>query len=161
MDYVNNILELSRLESGKIKYVEGSCDFIGLFRAVIEEADKNGQNCVHAELHTDLEKQMVRTDQARLLSLFESLAVSTVDTEFYHSDITVKRVEEKSLLLVTVVNTPLAKERFENKTAMIRNEINAHFIHYFGGYYKVDEQAKQGPSVTFTYPYEVAGLHIH
>lgn len=30
-----------------------------------------------------------------------------------------------------------------------------------GGYYKVDEQAKQGPSVTFTYPYEVAGLHIH
>ena len=161
LDYVNNILELSRLESGKIKYVEGSCDFIGLFRAVIEEADKNGQNCVHAELHTDLEKQMVRTDQARLLSLFESLAVSTVDTEFYHSDITVKRVEEKSLLLVTVVNTPLAKERFENKTAMIRNEINAHFIHYFGGYYKVDEQAKQGPSVTFTYPYEVAGLHIH
>ena len=161
LDYVNNILELSRLESGKIKYVEGSCDFIGLFRAVIEEADKNGQNCVHAELHTDLEKQMVRTDQARLLSLFESLAVSTVDTEFYHSDITVKRVEEKSLLLVTVVNTPLAKERFENKTAMIRNEINAHFIHYFGGYYKVDEQAKQGPSVTFTYPYDVAGLHIH
>ena len=61
--------------------MEGSCDFIGLFRAVIEEADKNGQNCVHAELHTDLEKQMVRTDQARLLSLFESLAVSTVDTE--------------------------------------------------------------------------------
>ena len=28
LDYVNNILELSRLESGKIKYVEGSCDFI-------------------------------------------------------------------------------------------------------------------------------------
>ena len=51
LDYVNNILELSRLESGKIKYVEGSCDFIGLFRAVIEEADKNGrtvcmQSCI-------------------------------------------------------------------------------------------------------------------
>ena len=44
---------------------------------------------------------------------------------------------------MTVVNTPLAKERFENKTAMIRNEINAHFIHYFGGYYKVDEQANK------------------
>ena len=101
-----------------------------------------------------METQTVRTDRARLLSLLESLTVSTVDTEFYHSDITVKRIDEKSLLLVTVVNTPLAKERFENKTAMIRNEINAHFIHYFGGYYKVDEQAKQGPSVTFTYPYD-------
>ena len=154
LDYVNNILELSRLESGKIKYVEERCDFVSLFRAVIEEANKNAQNCVHAELRTDLETQTVRTDRARLLSLLESLTVSTVDTEFYHSDITVKRIDEKSLLLVTVVNTPLAKERFENKTAMIRNEINAHFIHYFGGYYKVDEQAKQGPSVTFTYPYD-------
>lgn len=51
LDYVNNILELSRFESGKIKYVEGSCDFIGLFRAVIEEADKTGrtvcmQSCI-------------------------------------------------------------------------------------------------------------------
>ena len=85
---------------------------------MIEEADKNGQNCVHAELHTDLEKQMVRTDQARLLSLFESLAVSTVDTEFYHSDITVKRVEEKSLLLVTVVNTPYLSKTASLSTAL-------------------------------------------
>lgn len=154
LDYVNNILELSRLESGKIKYVEQKYDFISLLREVVEQANKNKDNCVHVELHVETEKQIVNTDISRLRLLFDSLTTSTVDTEFYHSNIIVKRVGEKSFLMVTVINTPLAKERFENKTAMIRNEINTHFIHYFGGYYKVDEQAKQGPTVTFTYPYD-------
>lgn len=153
LDYVNNILELSRLESGKTKYTCEKCEFVSLFRQVIEQANKNTENCVRAELHTEVEEQIIDTDVSRLLLLLNSLVVSVVDTEFYHTDITIKRIKEKSLLLVQVANTPLGKERFENKTAMIRNEINAHFIHYFGGYYKVESQEKKGPVVIFAYPY--------
>lgn len=153
LDYVNNILELSRLESGKIKYTRDNCEFIGLCREAVQMANATEKNCVRAELHTDLDKQMINTDKTRLLLLLNSLMVTTVDEEFYHVTITVQRKEEKSLLLVKVVNTPLAKERFENKTAMIRNEINTHFIHSFGGYYKVDALAKEGPTVVFAYPY--------
>lgn len=152
LDYVNNILELSRLESGKIKYTREGCEFIGLFREYIAVANKTERNCIQSELRTDLKEQMIVTDKSRLLLLLESLTTSTIDTEFFHSVITIKLLEGKSLLLVQVVNTPLAKERFENKTAMIRNEINAHFIHHFGGYYKVDAQAKHGPTITFAYP---------
>lgn len=153
LDYVNNILELSRLESGKIKYTRENCEFIGLCREAVQMANATEKNCVRAELHTDLDKQMINTDKTRLLLLLNSLMVTTVEEEFYHVTITVQRKEEKSLLLVKVVNTPLAKERFENKTAMIRNEINTHFIHSFGGYYKVDALAKEGPTVVFAYPY--------
>lgn len=153
LDYVNNILELSRLESGKIKYTRENCEFIGLCREAVQMANATEKNCVRAELHTDIDKQMIDTDKTRLLLLLNSLMVTTVDEEFYHVTITVQRKEEKSLLLVKVVNTPLAKERFENKTAMIRNEINTHFIHSFGGYYKVDALAKEGPTVVFAYPY--------
>lgn len=153
LDYVNNILELSRLESGKIKYTREKCEFIGLCREAVQMANATEKNCVRAELHTDIDKQMIDTDKTRLLLLLNSLMVTTVDEEFYHVTITVQRKEEKSLLLVKVVNTPLAKERFENKTAMIRNEINTHFIHSFGGYYKVDALAKEGPAVVFAYPY--------
>lgn len=153
LDYVNNILELSRLESGKIKYTRENCEFIGLCREAVQMANATEKNCVRAELHTDIDKQMIDTDKTRLLLLLNSLMVTTVDEGFYHVTITVQRKEEKSLLLVKVVNTPLAKERFENKTAMIRNEINTHFIHSFGGYYKVDALAKEGPTVVFAYPY--------
>lgn len=154
LDYVNNILELSRLESGKIKYIKEKCEFIGICREAVEVANATEQNCAMVELHTDIDKQMIDVDKSRLLLLLNSLMVSTVDEEFHHVIITVNRKEEKSLLLVKVVNTPLAKERFENKTAMIRNEINAHFIHYFGGYYKVNALAKEGPTVTFTFTYK-------
>lgn len=152
LEYVNNILELSRLESGKIEYTREKCEFIGLCREAAALAKTTERNCTQVELHTELERVMIETDKNRLLLLLNSLIVSVVDTEFYHVTITVRRSEEKALLLVTVINTPLAKERFENKTAMIRNEINAHFIHYFGGYYKVDAMAKSGPTVTFAYP---------
>lgn len=154
LEYVNNILELSRLESGKIQYVMEKCGFISLCREAIAMSKMTEQNCTQIELRTELEEQMIETDRERFLLLLKSLMVSTVETEFYHVTMTVKRLEAKSLLLVSVVNTPLARERFENKTAMIRNEINTHFIHYFGGYYKVDAMAKEGPTVTFAYPYK-------
>lgn len=154
LDYVNNILELSRLESGKIQYIREKCEFIGLCHEAIARAKVTELNRTQVEMHTDIDRQLIETDKTRLLLLLNSLMVSTVDTEFYHVTITVRQWKEKSLLVVSVVNTPLAKERFENKTAMIRNEINAHFIHYFGGYYKVDAAAKGGPTVTFAYPYE-------
>lgn len=157
LEYVNNILELSRLESGKIKYTREKCDFVGLCREAVMWAKATEQNHTHVELHTDIDRQVVETDKARLLLLLNSLMVSAVDTEFYHIVLTIRQWTEKSLLVVSVVNTPLAKERFENKTAMIRNEINAHFIHYFGGYYKVDATAKGGPTVTFAYPYRPSG----
>jgi len=153
LEYVNNILELSRLESGKIKYTTEKCEFISLCHEAIAMGKVTEQNCTQVELRTEIDEQEIHTDRARFLLLLNSLVVSTMDTEFYHVTMTVKRLKEKSQLQVSVVNTPLARERFENKTAMIRNEINAHFIHYFGGYYKVDALAKGGPTVTFTYPY--------
>lgn len=152
LEYVNNILELSRLESGKIKYTREKCEFVSLCREAAALAKTTEQNCTQVELRTETERVVIEADKNRLRLLLNSLLISTADTEFYHVTVTVKLLQEKGLLLVTVVNTPLAKERFENKTDTIRNEINAHFIHYFGGYYKVDGTAKEGPTVTFALP---------
>lgn len=38
LDYVNNILELSRLESGKIKYQQENCDLMEMCREAIDRA---------------------------------------------------------------------------------------------------------------------------
>lgn len=54
------------------------------------------------------------------------------------------------MLFFRVTGTPLAKARFENKTALIRHEINAHFVHAFNGTYKVQEGAAEGPLVLFS-----------
>ena len=153
LDYVNNILELSRLESGKMKYAREECGLIDLFRGLIDLAKKDKENHNEISFQTEVKEQIVEADRSRLLMLLGSLIAPATDSEACHINIKVERMEEKRQLLVTVRNTPLAKERFENKTAMIRNEINTHYIHYFGGYYKVDAGADGGPTILFAYPY--------
>ncbi|MFR1328801.1 MAG: hypothetical protein ACLSCE_22290 [Bacteroides cellulosilyticus] len=87
---------------------------------------------------------------------FSSLLVQSADTmrrmmrTTYNITIRIRHDKEKNMLFFKVTGTPLAKARFENKTALIRHEINAHFIHAFNGTYKVQEGASEGPLVLFS-----------
>ena len=74
------------------------------------------------------------------------------DTARYEAIIRIRRDRTRSALYFDVVNAPFAKVHFENKTSLIRHEINAHFIHYFGGIYKVQTEAEEGPTISFTIP---------
>ena len=40
----------------------------------------------------------------------------------------------------------------KDKKILIRNEINIHFIRYFGGTYTVNVETDDGPTVVFTCP---------
>ena len=75
--------------------------------------------------------------------LVSLLTPSENDTSRYEAIIRIRRDRSKPLLYFDVVNTPFAKVHFENKTSLIRHEINAHFIHYFGGIYKVQTEAEE------------------
>lgn len=154
LEYVNNILELSRLESGKIQYEQEEVDVIGACREIINFA--NSQECGRPEitLQTILECQVARTDRKWFTSLMRGLLASWDDTE--HSiRVFIDRDEASSLLIFRVVGTLLAQENAQDKKILIRNEINAHFIRYFGGTYKVNVAAEGGPTVVFTCPLPV------
>lgn len=154
LEYVNNILELSRLESGKIQYEQEEVDVIGVCREIINFA--NSQECGRPEitLHTILECQVARTDRKWFTSLMRGLLASWDNTE--HSiRVFIDRDEASSLLIFRVVGTLLAQENAQDKKILIRNEINAHFIRYFGGTYKVNVAAEGGPTVVFTCPLPV------
>ena len=104
-------------------------------------------------LQTDLKEQFARTDRRWFDTLLVSLLTpSENDTARYEAIIRIRRDRSKPLLYFDVVNAPFAKVHFENKTSLIRHEINAHFIHYFGGIYKVQTEAEEGPTISFTIP---------
>lgn len=151
LKYVNSILELSRLESGKTQYMQEECEVIALCRKEIATAIESGNGHVAVRLKTDIESLMISTDKNWFSSLLTSLLVPVEsDEDSYNIVIRIKHDREKNLLLFKVVGTPLAKVRFENKTALIRHEINAHFIHAFGGIYKVQADTAEGPWVSFS-----------
>lgn len=151
LKYVNSILELSRLESGKTQYVQEACEVIALCRKEMSIAEQAGNGHINIRLKTDIENLMISTDKNWFSSLLSSLLVpSENDGDTYNIVIRIRHDEEKNMLFFRVIGTPLAKVRFENKTALIRHEINAHFIHAFGGIYKVQADTSEGPLVSFS-----------
>ena len=153
LNYVNSILELSRLESGKIQYEDEECDIIQLCSEVLDKVNGRGESTVSVSLQTDLKEQLARTDRRWFDTLLVSLLTpSENDTSRYEAIIRIRRDRTRSALYFDVVNAPFAKVHFENKTSLIRHEINAHFIHYFGGIYKVQTEAEEGSTISFTIP---------
>lgn len=153
LNYVNSILELSRLESGKIQYEDEECDIIQLCSEVLDKVNGREESTVSVSLQTDLKEQFARTDRRWFDTLLVSmLTPSENDTARYEAIIRIRRDRTRSALYFDVVNAPFAKVHFENKTSLIRHEINAHFIHYFGGIYKVQTEAEEGPTISFTIP---------
>lgn len=151
LKYVNSILELSRLESGKTQYVQEECEVIALCRNEIATAIQAAEGHVNIRLKTDIRSLTVNTDEKGFSSLLSSLLVpSENDEDTYNIVIRIRHDKEKNMLSFRVTGTPLAKARFENKIALIRHEINAHFIHAFGGIYKVQTDTAEGPLVAFS-----------
>ena len=72
LNYVNSILELSRLESGKIQYEDEECDIIQLCSEVLDKVNGRGESTVSVSLQTDLKEQLARTDRR----WFDTLLVS-------------------------------------------------------------------------------------
>lgn len=153
LNYVNSILELSRLESGKIQYENEECDIIQLCSKVLDKVNGREEGTVSVSLQTDIKGQLARTDRKWFKTLLVSmLTPSENDTARYEAVIRIRRERSRPVLYFDVVNAPFAKVHFENKTSLIRHEINAHFIHYFGGIYKVQAEAEEGPTISFTIP---------
>lgn len=153
LEYINSILELSRLESGKIQYERTECDIMQLCRQVITAINGKEDSKVSVILQTEIENLQIQTDKRWFESLLTSLLTPVEnDREHYQSVVCVNYDHVKSVLCFDVLNAPLAKARFENKTSLIRHEINAHFVHCSGGIYKVQAEAEEGPTISFTIP---------
>lgn len=153
LKYVNSILELSRLESGKTQYAQEECEVISMCRKEIDIAEQAAEGRVKIRLITDIEQQMICTDRHWLSTFLSSmLNPAESDDSSYTIVVRIKYDKEKPMLNFKVTGTPLAKVRFEDKTAVIRHEINTHFIHAFGGTYKAQSDTVEGPLISFTYP---------
>ncbi len=154
LKYVNNILELSRLEAGKLKYKEEECDLIELCREAVLIANHVENNVVRPRLDVAPEKIVVNTDRAAFLNLMKSFFILGKDQsqKTYEAVLRIRKKKGQDVLTFEVLNTPLAEEIFENKEALIRNEINHYFIKYFGGTYEKYTQGDKGPRIVFTYP---------
>lgn len=133
---VNNILDLSRLEAGMMKFVVENQNVVQACRDAVQQSGYVENNHSVVSFRTDAEEVMFSIDYARfrktLVDCFVSLksGVEAVQCDFH---------AEAGVFVVTVRNSPMARAMGENQDAFVTNEINRLFVETFEGTYRSGE----------------------
>lgn len=133
---VNNILDLSRLEAGMMKFVVENQNVVQACRDAVQQSGYVENNHSVVSFRTDAEEVMFSIDYARfrkmLVDCFVSLksGAEAVQCDFH---------AEAGVFVVTVRNSPMARAMGENQDAFVTNEINRLFVETFGGTYRSGE----------------------
>lgn len=133
---VNNILDLSRLEAGMMKFVVENQNVVQACRDAVQQSGYVENNHSVVTFRTDAEEVMFSIDYARfrkmLVDCFVSLksGAEAVQCDFH---------AEAGAFVVTVRNSPMARAMGENQDAFVTNEINRLFVETFGGTYRSGE----------------------
>lgn len=126
---VNNILDLSRLEAGKMTFSISEIDVKYLIQDVIEVAGVKD-----IQFNSAIpEYGKVNIDGMQLRQVLNSLLVQADEAVFLRIDL---EQSGGKFFVVTVTNTALASAE-PTQEVIIRNEINRMIIEHFGGLYEV------------------------
>lgn len=151
INLIFNILVLSRLESGMMKFNVQEYDMVQLCKDAKMRVELEEGNSVQLDFLTDLNTLLVQVDTARFLKLLSSVLMPlkrnkeqyTIEyTLFYNS------VDE---LKIVVTNSPLLMDADNEREREIQHAINRLYLETFqGGYQLCEEDGKQ--LIIITYP---------
>lgn len=145
MQLINDILDLSRLEAGMMRFTLSDVEVLSLVQdAAAGTSIKYGKKIEVSGPQDTL--FWTHIDGTRLLNVFNNLFYSTLPEK--ELQISLELSEDKKELAIKVYNTLLASPDLSQEQ-IIRNEINRMIIEFFKGVYqnKTDEQI---PFVYFT-----------
>ena len=129
---VTSVLDLSRLESGMMKFNLSSVDVVQLFRDAISKKGLYGeeQNII---FETKIESSLIEIDQSRLLELFSSLLVPLVGAELICE---MRGEQNGGKIIIEVIGSSLSGANL-TRLQEIRNQINSLFLKVFNGSYLI------------------------
>lgn len=145
MQLINNILDLSRLEAGMMRFILSDVEVFSLINdaatgASIEQGKKINIVCPQSALFWS------HIDGTRLLSVFNNLFVSALPGK--ELQVSVEVNEEETGLMIRIYGTSLAAREL-SQDQIIRNEINRMIVNHFEGEY-INHVDARTPYVYFT-----------
>lgn len=141
-----DVLDLSRLESGVMKYDVRENDMIQLCRDAEMMVRMQENNGVQIDFNTSLDQLPARLDSARFLKLLSSVIAIPGDVSgSFHVELNLALKE--NVATITVTGAPLLKS--PDNMQNIQHEINRLFLKAFGGSYLV---VKEEEKIIIVYP---------
>lgn len=135
MKLVEEILDLSRLESGKMKFNVDKINVNTLVRNAIGTDISSNINLVTSI--PEAQELWINIDGNRLMQILSSLLSGTEEGKII--DLELKLIDD-NVLSIQVFHTVFASPD-PTQDIIIRNEINRMIIEYFGGHYKIVPEA--------------------
>ena len=146
---INNIIDLSRLEAGMMRFNVHECDAVELCREVKMMVNMQTK-MVDAYFHTDLETLPIQADSRWVLKVLSSLLSVP---RLYTGDICQVEytlTKESQYLRITVTGSPLYHIWKDEQEQRILHDINKLCLEAFKGSYLVSKGEQK--VVTITYP---------
>lgn len=149
MKLISNILDLSKLEAGMMKFKEDELQIVSFIQGIVAAKKYNGYQ-VKLILPEPLEEWNVYVDIARLQEVFDRILVpSSVGDEL---TLEMKVDEQGGYLhfcVTGILSSIISQQQIQEKT--IGNEVTRLLIEHFGGSYKI-ESTTLSEIVCFTLP---------
>lgn len=146
-----DVLDLSRLESGMMKFSVAECDAVQLCRDAKMMVEMQEGNAVHLQFDTELEVLMIQADSGRFMKLLSSVLSASEEYQgIAWVDYTLTREDE--FMKLVVHGSPLLKvTEEEQQLCQIQHDINRLYLETFKGSYQIEvENGKK--VIVITYP---------
>ena len=143
MELINNILNLSKLEAGMMKFRTEDVEILPFVQGILTMRASNGQKIKSILPDSDLSPR-IHIDIAKLQEIFNYLLF-----DWGEKEMTLEMTVKDGVLNFRIVNTMLAAHKEQSQEIAIANEVTRLLIEYFKGSYKIDIDTC---SVHFTLP---------
>lgn len=150
LSLINNILDLSRLEAGMMRFNVQECDVVQLCREAKMMIEMQTPGAMELAFHTELEELPIQADSKWLLKLLTSLLAPPKEkTEICHkAEYTLSKAGQ--YLTIVVKGSPLYHCWEDEQEQRILHDINRLYVETFKGKYQIlGEEAEKLVSITY------------
>ena len=131
MELINNILNLSRLEAGMMKYRDEDVDILMVIRNLIDILPAN----IRERLEISVPQTagfIAHVDVARLQEIFNNLILTSPG----NMSLKIELLENENRLWICVIGSVLTSEQ-QTQEIIIANQVNRLLAEHFGGHYEI------------------------
>lgn len=145
-----DILDLSRLESGMMKFNVQECEAVQMCRDAKMMVEMQEGNAIQLRFHTELDALMIKADSGRFIKLLLSVLSTPKEYEGTAMVEYTLTCEEAAGLKIVVYGSPLAKANEESQSS-VQHDINRLYLETFKGSYLLLEENGE-KVIIITYP---------